>query len=166
MRYTRADVLEREAREHEALERLLANLRAGDWARLVQRPETRDPWTVKDAVAHILHWKQHTVRRIRGFKAPAEERGLTITESNRRVYERWRQRPVKEMLAWHHQVHAEAVAALNELPEDWFTGRERGPDWLGESSPPVWMDHDPNGRRGCRGSGTCPPKVQAARVLG
>ena len=132
MRYTRADVLEREAREHAALERLLANLRAGDWARLVPRPETRDPWTVKDAVAHILHWKQHTVRRIRGFKAPAEERGLTITESNRRVYERWRERPVKEMLAWHHQVHAEAVAALNELPEDWFTRRERGPDWLGD----------------------------------
>lgn len=57
MRYTRADVMEREAREQEALERLLANLRAGDWARLVPRPETRDPWTVKDAVAHILHWK-------------------------------------------------------------------------------------------------------------
>src|ERR1700730_3960748 len=138
MRYTRADVLEREAREHEALERLLANLRAGDWARLVQRPETRDPWTVKDAVAHILHWKQHTVRRIRGFKAPAEERGLTITESNRRVYERWRQRPVKEMLGWHHQVPAEGVAALHERP----AGR-------GTSSPPSAGSHEwPPGERG------------------
>lgn len=57
MRHTRGEVTERTVREFSALDELVARLRPGDWQRLVPRPETRDPWTVKDAlVATPEHW--------------------------------------------------------------------------------------------------------------
>jgi hypothetical protein len=35
-------------------------------------------------------------------------------------------------LAWHRQVQKDVLAALQEAPEEWFSGRERGPDWPGD----------------------------------
>jgi len=32
-------------------------------------------------------------------------------------------------LAWHGQVQQDVLTALQEVPEGWFSGRERGPDW-------------------------------------
>ena len=68
MRHTRAGVVERTQREFEALDALVAGLQPADWARLVPRPETRDPWTLKDALVHIVYWKAHSARAFRGEK--------------------------------------------------------------------------------------------------
>ncbi|MBP1694515.1 MAG: Mycothiol maleylpyruvate isomerase N-terminal domain, partial [Chloroflexi bacterium] len=106
-----------------------ASLSAEDWLRPLPRPETKDPWTVKDALAHITHWKADVARSLRRKPLPPEERGLNITEGNRLVYLRWRDRSPQEVLAWHRQVHAEVLTALREAPETWFTGRQRKPDW-------------------------------------
>jgi hypothetical protein len=35
-------------------------------------------------------------------------------------------------LAWHRQVQKDVLAALQEAPEEWFSGRERAPDWPGD----------------------------------
>ena len=129
MRHNREEVIERIIREFELLDHLVANLTDEDWERLVPRPEAKEPWTVKDALAHITHWKADTVRSIRKQPKPPEERGLAITKGNRLVYLRWRDRSPQEVLAWHRQVQEDVLAALSEAPEEWFSGKERGEEW-------------------------------------
>ena len=129
MYHTREEVIDRTVQEFELLDRLVASLSAEDWLRPLPRPETKDPWIVKDALAHITHWKADVARSLRRKPLPPEERGLNITEGNRLVYLRWRDRSPQEVLAWHRQVHAEVLTALREAPEAWFTGRQRKPDW-------------------------------------
>jgi len=129
MRHTRAEVIERTIQEFERLDRLVGDLTDEEWNRALARPETRDPWTVKDVLAHITHWKADTVRKIRKQPIPAEEKGLNWTDGNRLIYVRWRDRAPQEVLAWHRQVQADALAALRAAPDAWFSGRERKPEW-------------------------------------
>ncbi len=129
MRHTREEVIERAIREFEPLDRLVAELSEEDWKRPLLRPEGKDPWTVKDALAHITYWKADVVRSIRKQRRPPEVAKLTTNEHNHVVYEHWRDRPAAEVLAWHQQVQANLLAALREAPEAWFSARERGAPW-------------------------------------
>ncbi len=129
MRHNRDEVIERTMREFELLDRLVANLSSADWERPVPRPESKDPWTVKDALAHITHWKADVIRSMRGQRVPPEERGLNITDGNRLVYERWHERSAQEVLAWHRQVQEDTLAALRKAPDKWFNDRERKAEW-------------------------------------
>ena len=129
MRHTRRQVLDRARREFAALDRLVARLRPADWKRLVPRPPTRDPWTVKDALAHIVYWKEHTARVIRGERRSPEMRGLDVEGINRLVHERWRDRRPSELVAYHRQVHADVLRTLAATPEEWFGRRERSAQW-------------------------------------
>jgi hypothetical protein len=135
MRHTRAEVIKRATLEFRRLDRLVAKLTAAQWKTRVPRPETKDPWTVKDSLAHITHWKAGVARSARRQRAPAGESGLNITDGNRRIYLRWHRRSPREVLAWHRQVHRDLMAALREAPSDWFTRPSRGPDW------PFDLDH-------------------------
>ncbi len=129
MRHTRKEVIKRIVREFERLDRLVDNLTAEEWNRVLIRPETKDPWTVKDTLAHITHWKADAVRKIKKQRIPIEEKGLNWTAGNHLIYERWRNRSPREVLAWHRQVQDEALAALQAAPDEWFSDRERRPDW-------------------------------------
>jgi hypothetical protein len=132
MRHNREKVIERIVREYELLDHLIADISDEEWNRLVIRPEAKDPWTIKDALAHITHWKADAARSARRQPKPMEERGLNINQGNHLVYLRWHDRSPQEVLAWHRQVQKDVLAALKEAPEEWFTGRERGPDWPGD----------------------------------
>lgn len=129
MWHTREEVIERTVREFELLDQLVANLTDEDWERPLPRSETKAPWTVKDALAHITHWKADVARSARKQPIPPEERGLNETAGNHLVYERWRNRSPQEVLAWHRQVQKDVLAALNEAPDEWFSGKERKPEW-------------------------------------
>jgi hypothetical protein len=129
MRHTRDEVIERTIQEFERLDHLVKNLTNADWNKLLTRPETKDPWTVKDALAHITHWKADAIRKIKKQPIPAEEKGLNWTDGNHLVYERWRDRSPQEVLAWHRQVQIDALAALQGAPEALFSGRERRSEW-------------------------------------
>ncbi len=129
MRHNRQEVIERTMIEFEYLDQLVSNLTDEDWERLVPRPETKDPWTVKDALAHITHWKADAARSARGLPRPVEERGLNETEGNRLVYLRWHARSPQEVLDWHRQVQQDVLVALREAPEKWFSGKERREEW-------------------------------------
>ena len=129
MRHTREEVIERTIREFELLDDLVAGLTNEDWERLLPRSETKEPWTVKDALAHITHWKADVARSARRQRTPPEERGLGINDGNRLIYVRWRERTPQEVLAWHRQVQEDVLAALREAPEKYFSGRERSPEW-------------------------------------
>jgi hypothetical protein len=129
MRHNREEVIERTIREFELLDHLVANLADEDWERLLPRPETKEPWTVKDALAHITHWKADVIRSIRRQRRPPEERGIGETAENHLIYMRWRDRTPQEVLAWHRQVQQDVLDALREAPEEWFSGKERRAEW-------------------------------------
>ncbi|MCE1254461.1 MAG: maleylpyruvate isomerase N-terminal domain-containing protein [Anaerolineae bacterium] len=129
VRHTREAVIKRTIEEYDRLDRLVNRLNDDDWNKLLPRPETKDPWTVKDALAHITHWKADVLRQIKKQPVPPEEKGLNWTDGNRLIYERWRDRSPQEVLAWHRQVQQDVLAALRDAPEKWFNGRERRPEW-------------------------------------
>ena len=129
MRHTRQEVMQRITEEFERLDHLVSQLSDEDWDRLLPRPETKVPWTVKDALAHITHWKADALRKIRKQPIPTEEKGLNWTDGNHLVYERWRGRSCGEVLAWHRQVQEDVLTALREAPETWFSSRERRSEW-------------------------------------
>jgi hypothetical protein len=132
MRHNREEVIERAIREFELLDQLVSGLSNEDWGRRVLRPETKEPWTVKDALAHITHWKSGVARLARGQRRPPEERGLGITDGNHLVYMRWRDRTPQEVLAWHRFVQEDLLAALREAPDEWFSGKEHAAEWPGD----------------------------------
>jgi hypothetical protein len=129
MRHTRAEVIKRTKREFKLLDELVAGIKNKDWERLLIRSETKDPWTVKDALVHTTYWMANTARSIRGGRKPSEERGLDVNDVNHLIYVRWRDRSPREVLKWHKQVQADVQAALKDAPEEWFTGKERNPIW-------------------------------------
>ncbi len=131
MRHNREEVIKRTIQEFELLDRLVANLTKEEWNRLLRRSESKDPWTVKDALAHITHWKADVARSARRQRRPIESK-LNINQGNHLVYLRWHKRSPQKVLAWHRQVQKDVLAALQEAPEEWFSGRERGPDWPGD----------------------------------
>jgi hypothetical protein len=132
MRHTQAGVIERTQREFEALDSLVARVQPGDWLRLVPRPETRDPWTLKDALVHIVYWKAHTARVFRGEKRLPEARGLDVPSLNHLVWEQWRERSPQEVVAWHHAVHADVMRTLAAKPDEWYGRRAHSEHWPGD----------------------------------
>jgi hypothetical protein len=132
MRHTREEVTQRARREFDRLDRVVARLRPADWNTRVPRPEAKDPWTVKDALAHIAHWKAHTARVIRGERRPPELRGLEVTQINHLVYQRWHRRPPSDVVKWHRRVQDDLLRTLAEKPEEWFSRRDRTPYWPGD----------------------------------
>src|SRR2546426_2484728 len=125
MRHTRKEVVARARHEFAALDRLVTRLRPADWKRRVPRPPTREPWTVKDALAHIVYWKAHSARVFRGERRLPEMRGLAANQINRLGYRRWRRRRTSELLAWHRRVHAGVVTTLARNPGEGFGRPQR-----------------------------------------
>ncbi len=132
MRHTRRQVIARTRREFATLDRLVRRLSTADWSRPVPRPPTRDPWTVKDALAHIVYWKEHTARVIRGERRLPEMRGLDVNQINRLIYQRWRPRPPREVVEWHRRVHEDVLRTLASTPAEWFGRKEHSPQWPGD----------------------------------
>ncbi len=132
MRHNRTEVIERTVREFEDLDQLVSTLTDDQWDLPLGRPEGKDPWTVKDALAHITYWKAGVARTIRHQHKPPEERGLKLNETNHLVYKRWHDRTPQEILAWHRQVQQDVMIALNEAPDEWFSRREHNEDWPGD----------------------------------
>ena len=129
IRHTREDVMARTRREFEQLDALVSRLRPEDWQLRVPRPETRAPWTVKDALAHIVYWKAHSARVFRGERRLPEARGLDVEQLNQQVYDQWCTRSPAEVLDWHRQVHADVMRTLADRPAEWFGRREMSPKW-------------------------------------
>ena len=132
MPHTRQSVLARTRREYAILDRLVTTLRPADWKRRVPRPPTRDPWTVKDALAHIVYWKEHSARVFRGERRPPELRGLGVNEINDLIYRRWRRRPPRAVVAWHRDVHADVLRTVARTPVAWFNRAGRTAYWPGD----------------------------------
>jgi hypothetical protein len=129
MRHTRHEVLGRARREFARLDRRVRRLRAADWTRRVPRPPGREPWTVKDALAHIVYWKAHTARVLRGEPRPPELRGLDVNAINHLVFMRWRRRSPRAVMVWHRDVQREVLRALALAPAATFARPGRSAEW-------------------------------------
>ncbi len=129
MRHNRDEVIERTIQEFELLDQLVNSLSDEEWEKPLLRPESKDPWTVKDGLAHIIFWKADLARSARKQRRPPEERGLEYNEYNHLIYMRYREITPQELLEWHRQVQRDVLAALQAAPEAWFNGKERKPDW-------------------------------------
>ena len=129
MQHQKADVRARAEREHALLDGLVRRLQPSEWAVRLPRPENVEPWTVKDAFAHVVYWKSHTARVIRGERLPDPLRGLCASELNMRVYLDWKDEPVKAVLAWHERVQLQVLDAIDGRSDDWFRNRLRSPFW-------------------------------------
>src|SRR2546427_9841897 len=137
MRHTRKDVTERTQREFRLLDRLVKRLKPADWRRRVPRPETKDPWTVQEALAHIIYWKQHSAHVFRGEKRPSEMRGLEVNQINALIYRRWRNRRPADVVAWHRRDQGR----MGHIPQTRPRGRSLGggrrpPEPPGARAPP------------------------------
>jgi hypothetical protein len=158
MRHKKKDVIARTRREYAILDRLVSRLRAADWKRRVPRPPTRDPWTVKDALAHIVYWKDHSARVFRGERRLPEMRGLDVNAINRLIYRRWRRRRPSELVAWHRQVQKDVLKTLAANDPEWFSRRQRSPQW------PLDFDaHSADHRRDDIEAALAPGRVTARR---
>jgi len=130
LRHTRAEVIRRTIHEFKLLDRRVSKLTDEEWKRHLSRPETKDPWTIKDALVHITYRKFNVVRSIRKQSRPDDERGIPPDEVNHLVYLRWRRRSAKDVLTWHRQVQKDILVALKEAPSAWFrTNKARLPGW-------------------------------------
>ena len=129
MPHTRDEVIKRTIREFRRLDRLVAGLTPAEWRKPVPRPETKEPWTVKDALAHITYWKEGVALTARGQHRPPEVRRANITDSNHLVFARYHRRPAQEILEWHRQVQADVLRALREAPDSWFSRPSRADNW-------------------------------------
>jgi hypothetical protein len=128
MRHTRAEVVKRAIREFRLLDHLVAGLTAEEWRKTVPRPESKQPWTVKDALAHITYWKAAVAHEARGKRLPPEH-SLKPTELNHRVYARYHGRSAQEVLRWHRRVQDDVLRALQEAPDEWFSRPSRRDNW-------------------------------------
>jgi Mycothiol maleylpyruvate isomerase N-terminal domain len=132
MRHTRTGVIERTRAEYAELDRLVKRLKPADWRRRVPRPEGKDPWTVKDALAHIVYWKEHTERYFRGAKRPDYLKGIDVSGINAVIYRRWRSRPPSDVVDAHKRIQKTVLKTLRATPEEFFTRREHNADWPGD----------------------------------
>jgi hypothetical protein len=111
------------------LDRLVSGLTAAEWSKPVPRPETKEAWTVKDALAHITYWREGVALSARRQRRPPEESRLNITDGNHLIYARYHRRSARDVLAWHKRVQADVLKALREAPDEWFSRPSRGSNW-------------------------------------
>ena len=128
MTHTRNEVVKRAIREFRLLDHLVSRLTTADWRKAVRLPEAKEPWTVKDALAHITYWKAGVVREARGKPMPPEQ-SLKPTELNHRVYIRYHNRSAHEVLEWHRWVQEDLLRAFQEAPDEWFIRPRRRDNW-------------------------------------
>lgn len=131
--HTRRRTIARVEAEYRALDRIVRRLgsRLGDpvpgfgaRARI-----KRERWTGKDALAHIVAWKQHQLRTLRHETHDLTLRGKPIDVQNRLLYRRWHRRTVRQVVAYHRGVHRDVMAALRARPESYFADPPRSPQW-------------------------------------
>jgi hypothetical protein len=119
--------------EYRALDRAVRALSRGGLDRPVpgfaaRARIRRERWTYKDALAHILAWKEWQIGALEGVRRDPKLRGLTIERKNRLIYDTWHGRPARDVVAWHRLLHREIVRTLRSLPAKAFATK-RSPSW-------------------------------------
>ena len=131
--HNKAETIARVEAEYRALDATVRRLGAnglgepipGFGARARKR---RERWRRKDSFAHIVYWKEHSLRALRralGRKEPfdLEMRGKTVDAQNRILYLRWRDRPARDVVAYHRTIQRQISKAMRALPAAYYAKR-------------------------------------------
>lgn len=129
MRHTREEIIEQTIREFELLDDLVSPLTGEEWLRLVPRPASKEPWTVKDALAHIALRKADYAALIVGDPRPAEQFNTSPTRGFRLMLQHWREQPAEQVLAFHRQVQQQVLIALRSAPEEALAAAVGKKEW-------------------------------------
>lgn len=128
-RFTKAQIL-RLIRESRAAWEVVLNSVPGERA---SEPIMGD-WTIKDIVAHITWGEREMVGVLRAHALVGSDLwNLPTGERNQRMVEESRSRPLDEIIAEHHAVFRDLIAALEQLDDDDFNDPARIKDF-----PPDW----------------------------
>jgi len=122
--------------EYRALDRTVQALSRGGFDRPVpgfgkRARGSREDWTYKDALAHILFWKQYQMETIAGRPHEVKPAGRTVHEENRWIYEQWHERPARDVVTWHRRLHREVMATLRTAGPQVFATKHRD-QWPGD----------------------------------
>jgi hypothetical protein len=130
IRHTRQGLIRRVEGEYRALDRALRALSRDGLDRPVPgfgkraRP-SRERWTYKDALAHILFWKQWQMETIAGRTHAVKPVGRTVHQENRWIYDQWHAKPAPDVVAWHRRLHREVMRTLRTVGPQVFATRHR-----------------------------------------
>ena len=109
---------------------LLANIRSGR-ARFesvlapfsdeqLLAPNLHGGWSIKDLIAHIGFWEQHTAKRfsalLRGVDPPAES--LALDELNAQVYAQNQHKPLAEVRLAEQAAYEQLLLLVENAPDD------------------------------------------------
>ena len=130
IRHTRQGVMRRVEAEYHALDRAVRTLSRGGLDRPVPgfgkgARGSREHWTYKDALAHILFWKQWQMETIAGRPHEVRPSGRTVHQENRWIYEQWHERPARDVVAWHRRLHREVMGTLRTVRPQVFATKHR-----------------------------------------
>lgn len=136
IRHTRQGVMRRVEAEYHALDRAVRTLSRGGLDRPVPgfgkgARGSREHWTYKDALAHILFWKQWQMETIAGRPHEVRPTGRTVHQENRWIYEQWHERPARDVVAWHRRLHREVMSTLRTVGPQVFATKHRA-QWPGD----------------------------------
>jgi len=129
MQHTREAIIEQTTCEFELLDRLVSNLSEEEWLRPVPRPASKEPWTVKDALAHIALRKADYAALISGKPRPAEQFNASPTRGFRLLLQHWREQPPEKVLAFHRQIQLQVLDALAAAPEEALNPENKKTEW-------------------------------------
>lgn len=123
--------------EHRALEGVLRRLGTAGLRRPVFTSEARESWNAKDVLAHVTAWKwgvyramwRHLPPAARTVTPPPRPEGQGVMQRNAAIWRSWHRRPAREVVADHRACHAALLRALSALPDEFFAGRDRSPQW-------------------------------------
>jgi hypothetical protein len=122
-------LLDEMQKSYAALEALLTPLSEEQ----MTTPGVNGVWSIKDNLAHIVAWQQHELDRQRaireGVELPEPWPGLSVDESNERIYQENKARPLADVRAelrtGHQQLIDTVEAMSNEdlnRPIAWLNG--------------------------------------------
>jgi hypothetical protein len=138
---TKARIVSQLEAERRRLEQNLAGLSPHS----MLAPGVIGEWSVKDILAHLADWESRMPVWIeaarRGESVEVPEPGLTwkqVDAANQRVYERHRDRPLDDVLAYFRATHGQFMAMVESMPEEEmlapgryaFTGKGAVYGWL------------------------------------
>ncbi|MBI3521710.1 MAG: maleylpyruvate isomerase N-terminal domain-containing protein [Chloroflexi bacterium] len=128
IRHTRAATLARVRGEWRALDKVLSGLTPTDFRRPVFQSETKESWTIKDAIAHVTAWKWNVHASLVKGPRPYPSAG-TVHATNKRIYERWLRTSGRAVVADARAAHEAVVKALRAMPADYFSGKTHSVHW-------------------------------------
>jgi hypothetical protein len=119
--FTKIQLLEDARRERAALGKSLERLSPEETV----RHSAPDDWSVKDVLAHLIEWEQMVLGWIetgRSGKIPAIPvegyKWSQLPALNQHIYEKYRDRPLAEILELFHSSYQQVLASIQGFPEE------------------------------------------------